>query len=202
MQNLRSTPQNAIRAPLSDPTEEKAWHRLLHRAWNAANRHPKEPTHDCRLGCGCNWESMLHMIECPTARPFFTECLAITRRVLGAPTRQFWQAAVIFGMQSNRKLLPEAARAFLRHALNVYYRDVTARATRGSTMHWTATIRDALLSLKKAVLRFAEGFRLLHTHRTHTALTAVAPDADRNRFPALVAVKENGAYTLLSLIHI
>ena len=37
---------------LTDPTEERAFRKVLHRAINANNRHPKAPTHACRLHCG------------------------------------------------------------------------------------------------------------------------------------------------------
>ena len=46
--------------PLSDPTEEKAWRKLLHRAINAKNRHPKNPDHTCWLHCGARSESIFH----------------------------------------------------------------------------------------------------------------------------------------------
>ena len=39
----------SLGTPLSDPSEEKAWRKLLHRAWNAKNRHPKEPDKACTL---------------------------------------------------------------------------------------------------------------------------------------------------------
>ena len=50
--------------PLSDPSEEKAWRKLLHRAWNAKNRHPKELDKACRHKCGVASESMIHMLTC------------------------------------------------------------------------------------------------------------------------------------------
>ena len=47
----------SLGTPLSDPTEEKAWRRLLHRGIDAKNRHSKSrtnpnPDHTCRLKCG------------------------------------------------------------------------------------------------------------------------------------------------------
>ena len=60
---------HSIGTPLSDPTEEKAWRKFLHRAINAKNRHPSAPDHDCRFKCGCKDESMIHLLKCPAVKP-------------------------------------------------------------------------------------------------------------------------------------
>ena len=53
----------SLGTPLSDPTEEKNYRRLLHRAIDARNRHPGA-NHTCRLLCGCADESMCCTWSC------------------------------------------------------------------------------------------------------------------------------------------
>ena len=71
--------------PLSDPTEEKNWRRLLHRAIDAKNtcRHSDLPDHNCRLLCGEPNESMLHMLRCTHVRPYWRACDSFATTVLG-----------------------------------------------------------------------------------------------------------------------
>ena len=55
---------SSLGTPLSDPTEEKQWRKLLQRALNTRNRDTRAPSKRCRLGCLCD-ESMLHLAQCP-----------------------------------------------------------------------------------------------------------------------------------------
>ena len=185
----------SLGTPLSDPTEEKAWRKLLHRAWDAKNRHPLEPDHSCRLGCGAE-ESMLHMIACRHARPLWTACLHFCRTTLQEPEATNTITAVIFGMRSSRTLMSETARALLRHAVGKYYRDVTKIGLNKARPHWTATFRDALIGLAEAAMRYAHKLRLLYVHRKYSNLTEIAPDEARDRFAALIEIRANGTSRL------
>ena len=49
--------------PLSDPTEERQWRKLVHRATYVRNRNPKEQSHVCRL-CRKHEESILNLFQC------------------------------------------------------------------------------------------------------------------------------------------
>ena len=88
----------SIGTPLSDPTEEKAWRKLLHRAINARNRHPTNPDKSCRLKCGCNDESMLHLIECMHARPLWSACAKFIQNTLGETTHRDLRMLIIFNL--------------------------------------------------------------------------------------------------------
>ena len=114
----------SLGTPLSDPTEENAWRKLLHRAINAKNRHPRNPDHACRLHCGERSESMLHMVRCRRVAPLWKACLDFCHRVLGERSDLNALGAVVFNVEgvnqgSSAKLLGEAARAFLRHAVRL-----------------------------------------------------------------------------------
>jgi hypothetical protein len=185
----------SLGTPLSDPTEEKAARKLLHRAWNAKNRHPKERDHSCRLGCGAT-ESMLHMIACPNARPLWLACLKFCRDVLKERQGPNVIMSVIFGTVGPDELMTEAGLAFIRHALSKYYRDVTLIHTKKLRIHWTRTFRDALLSYRDAVLRYAHAMRRLYANRLYSNLVEVVPEVDRDRFANLIAIGETGTFTL------
>jgi hypothetical protein len=115
---------SSIGTPLTDPTEENAWWRLIQRAWNAKNRHPTEPDKSCRLNCGCNDESMLHMITCSRAKPLWKACLKICTTLFNERDGLNIVSAIVFN-QDNGKMLSPLTRAFLRHAVQQYYQDVT-----------------------------------------------------------------------------
>ena len=158
----------SIGTPFSDPTEEKAWCKLLHRAWNAANRHPTAPHHDCRLGCGDKDESMLHMLTCPHTTQLWRTCATFTNQLLnyekgkeqgggsapGPPIRDH-PAAILFNTVG-KKLLPEQARAFLRHALGQYYAEATWVQEHGTTFRWQRVYARALSRFRDAVIRWAK----------------------------------------------
>ena len=185
----------SLGTPLSDPTEEKAARKLLHRAWNAKNRHPKEPDHSCRLGCGAT-ESMLHMITCPRARPLWKACLKFCRDVLGEKDAPNQYMAVVFGTVGPDELMSESGLAFMRHALSKYYRDATLIHTKKFRIHWTRTLRDALLSYRDAVMRYAYAMRRMYANRLYTNLVEVVPEKDRDRFPRLIEISQTGTFKL------
>ena len=56
--------------------------------------------------------------------------------------------AIIFGMATRDSLLPEAARAFLRHAYNQFYHDFANVDIKDAAFHWPLTFRDALHSFR------------------------------------------------------
>jgi hypothetical protein len=192
----------SIGTPFSDPTEEKAWCKLLHRAWNAANRHPTAPHHDCRLGCGDKDESMLHMLTCPHAAPLWRACVAFTNQLLNyergkeqgggcAPGPQIARhtEAVLFNTVS-KQLLPEQARAFLRHTLGQYYAEATRVQEHGTTFRWQHVHARALSRFRDAVIRWAKKIQLLYATRKYSTLTKQVPREVLFYYPQLVEFEE------------
>ena len=56
--------------PLSDPTEERQWRKLVHRATFVRNRDPSLPDHKCRL-CGLHEERILSLFQCQATAPLW-----------------------------------------------------------------------------------------------------------------------------------
>ena len=94
------------------------------------------------------------------------------------------------------ELMSESGLAFMRHALSKYYRDVTLIHTKKLRIHWTRTFRDALLSYRDAVMRYAYAMRRMYANRLYTNLVEVVPEKDRDRFPRLIEISQTGTFTL------
>ena len=68
----------SIGTPLTDPSIEKVWRRLLGRALYSPNRDPSNPVTSCRLGCYAD-DSQLHLVQCPHTRKLFSRLLISAR---------------------------------------------------------------------------------------------------------------------------
>ena len=187
----------SVGTDLSDPTEEADWRKLLHRAWSARNRFPKEPNHTCRLGCGNNDESILHMLQCQQAQQLWNAAITFCRQVLGERLPPSTLYAIIFGIGSvPNELMGEASRAFLRHVVGIYYRDMTRVHEEHATFIWERAFLDALRRFRDAVLRRGHTMRRHYVNRFYTNLVGVVSETDRNKYNFLAAISESGQTTL------
>ena len=180
-----------------DPTEERAWRRLLHRAVDARNRHP-HGDHTCRLLCGCTNESMLHLVRCWRVRFLWEACFKFATNVLKAdPNTLEVERAIIFNIGRDNKPLPLATRALLRHAVRWWYADLThINQTPGSHLMWEHTFCRTLEGLRDATLRHARAIRLHYIHRAHTNLQGIVSESERAKFSQLVTIHLDGTYEL------
>ena len=126
---------SSVGTPLSDPTEEKQWRKLLQRALNTRNRDTRAPSKRCRLGCSCD-ESMLHLAQCPkTARLWSLLLSALQAFDEKTPSLGDicpMERAIIFGIQDRGLgLLPLTTRATFRHAWQALYRNLTLVDVKG-----------------------------------------------------------------------
>ena len=152
----------SIGTPISDPTEENAWRRLLHRNIASKNRFPNEPDPSCRHKCGCQIERMTHTLNCMYIQPLWNACMEFCERALGNP--RFGQMgethvleAVIFNVHDS-KLVNETTRAFLRHAVGQWYADITKTALEGATFVWQHTyLTRTLAHLNACAQRHSDG---------------------------------------------
>ena len=181
--------------PLSDPTEEDAWRKLVHRAWSSRNRYPGKD-HRCRLGCPCADESQLHMIECPFAAPYWRAVSTFCTSILKSPIPTTGKRALIFGLRDKITLLPVEVRAFLRHAIRSYYSDMTAVHKNGVLFNYRQTFVRTLHSFRNALLRYAHTMKRLFHQRKFTDLEGITPTQARERFNLLIAIQINGDCTL------
>ena len=187
----------SLGTPLSDPTEEKTWRRLLHRAIDAKNRHNDLPDHDCRLLCGEPNESMLHMLRCPHVRPYWHACVSFATTVLNAKPHTIDPIeAAAFNVDYKLNLLNEASRAFFRHAVRWWYAALTRVHKEGAAFVWQSTFYTTLTKFREAVTRYAVQIRRHYIQRKHTNLTAIVPASQRTRFNTLITIQLDGTYTL------
>ena len=118
----------SLGTPLSDPSEEKQWRKLLQRALNTRNRDTRAPSKRCRLGCNCD-ESMLHLAQCPKTARLWKLLLSALQAFDETPPQ--WglrplERAIIFGIRDDSlALLPMVTRATFRHAWQALYRNLT-----------------------------------------------------------------------------
>jgi hypothetical protein len=181
--------------PISDPTEERQWRKLVHRATNVRNRNPKLADQNCRL-CGKHVEQIHTLFQCQATAPLWRACVTFTKDVLKAPNPHDMRDAIIFGIWSHGKLGPEIARAFLRHAYNVFYHDFSNVDVKNGHFVWQVTFREAIYSFRSAVLRYAVGLRQLHHTRIYTDLTNRAPREAYDRYHEVIHIEPAGQHTL------
>ena len=110
--------------------------------------------------------------------------------VLKAPRQHNATAAIIFGEWKVNTLGPEVARAFLRHAYNIFYHDFANVDIKKTRFIWQVTYREALLSFRNALLRYAVKLRQLHATRKYTSQTDQAPEEAYNRYPEVIKIRQ------------
>ena len=143
---------------------------------------------------------MLHLIQCRATKPYWKACIDFTTKVLLAPNPQRIEHAVIFGQWRRSDdpdpLGPEEARAFLRHAFNVFFHDFCNVNHKNIPFQWESTYLRALLSLKSAVLRRGKTFAVLYANRCNTALPEEIAEDDRDKFSQLIKVRPHGKFEI------
>ena len=138
------------------------------------------PTKKCRL-CGQVDESIIHIIRCEKAKPLWRESIRFCTDVLGAPTPTHTHEAIIFGMAGGTKLLPEDARAFLRHVYNHYYHDFANVEIKDIAFHPITTFDRAIRSFRDAGYRYGMKMKIMYASRKYTTLKGTAPKEARER---------------------
>jgi hypothetical protein len=110
------------------------------------------------------------------------------KRTPGPPIRDH-PAAILFNTVG-KKLLPEQARAFLRHALGQYYAEATWVQEHGTTFRWQRVYARALSRFRDAVIRWAKKIQLLYATRKYSTLTEQVPREVLFYYPQLVEFEE------------
>ena len=184
---------------LSDATEEKQWRKMVQRAINVRNRHPNLDDHTCRH-CRLETEDMLHLVKCRGLQNFWRACVNFTIKILLAPRPKSDVHAIIFGQwdrsDSPEPLGPEDARAFLRHAFNVFFHDFCNITHKKIPLMWESTYLRAVLSFQSAVLRRGKTFSVLYANRCHTSLPCEIPEEERNKYNHILIIKPGGQFHL------
>ena len=187
----------SLGTPLSDPTEERQYRKLLHRATYVRNRNKDAPDQRCRL-CHASTENIFHLFQCPQTKPLWNACLHFCQDVLGCEQARRVPEAIIFGLQNvgNQKMFCTEALAFLRHAYECFYHDFANVDLQGSAFYWQLTFSRALKSFRNAVLRYGMQHRILFNTRRFTNLVDTAPQEVRERFASVIDIGEGGDFAL------
>jgi hypothetical protein len=183
--------------PLSDPTEERQYRKLLHRATFVRNRNKDAPDQRCRL-CHASTENIFHLFQCSLTKPLWSACLKFCREVLGCEKPIRVPEAIIFGLQNvnKQKMFCIAALAFLRHVYECFYHDFANVDLQGSAFYWQLTFSRALKSFRNAVLRYGMQHRILFSTRYLTNLVDTAPQEARERFAPVIDIGTGGDFAL------
>ena len=190
----------SLGTPLTDPTEEKSWGRLLHRATDAKNRYPRGQ-HDCRLRCGCKDESMLHMVKCPLLSRFWRECFDFCRDVLKEPKDMDATWSAIFNLSTRHEPLSVLTCAFLRHAVRWWYAALTDIKEKGKgTFVREHVMCTTLERFQDAVVRYARSIRQHYVQRRFTNLEGHVAEKTRRQFEAVVHIELDGKYSLTNAL--
>jgi hypothetical protein len=155
----------SLGTPLSDPSEEKTWRKLLHRAIFVRNRDPAAPSKSCRLdGCQAT-ESMHHLAQCGVTRPLWNTLLqdflgSLPNHTVTVPSN--FERLIIFGQQSDKgcpqHMAPPLTRATLRHAWQTLYRHLTKLELSGIPFSIHRVYFETLLAIESAARRLAKAF--------------------------------------------
>ena len=118
--------------------------------------------------------------------------------VLGAPHEQFLDRLIIFNTIQHQMASTEAC-AFIRHAVNCFYRDFTMVDTHDKTFTWQLTFADTVHSFRNAVYTWAETIRIFTAVRRYSNKKKKKVPLDTlTRFNKLVTFSDAGLYFRLT----
>ena len=103
---------------------------------------------------------------------------------------------MIFGIDGPNTLLPEEARAFLRHAYNQFYHDFANVDVKQVPFHPEVTYAHALRYFRDVVYRYGMQLRILYNTRRYSTLEGTAPEEARKRYPKLITISAEGGFAL------
>ena len=135
---------------------------------------------------------MLHLVECSLTRPFWNAVRNFTTQVLGAPYQQHLAWLIIFNAVRPRRMASVEACAFIRHAVNCFYRDFAMVDTHDRAFTWERTFADAVHSFRNAVLAWAQSIRVFTTLRRHTNRKKRVAEDTLKQFGTLVTFSDQG----------
>ena len=135
---------------------------------------------------------MLHMITCQHTRPYWYAVKAFVKDILGAPDERFMERLIIFNIARGAMVSAEAC-AFIRHAVNCFYRDFAMVDTHDKRFTWQRTFADAMHSFRSAVFAWAQTIRIFTVLRRYSNKKKKNVPLDTlNSFNTLVTFSDAG----------
>ena len=184
----------SVGTELTTSEDEAVWFRFLHRGIFVHNRNREGDSIMCRLGCG-HEENQLHILRCPKILPAWKHLFSLLRDV-GMSKPRDTERAIIFGLQSNRALMNEGARALLRHAMREVWNAFSAVDLRDRPWRSKGVVLASLEALQRALIRRAARVSLLHANRQYTEEPDQISTADAAKFPEFITMSPTGEYAL------
>jgi len=171
--------------PLSDPTEEKVWRKLVNRALNVRNRDSRATSKLCRLGCKCE-ESQRHLAQCPFTATLWIRLREFLNSLPGRDkldTKFTLPQTIIFNIHPNKaekkiedmRLIDPLAAAAIRHMWNQLYYALTFFELHNRPFSTDHIFHRTLLSLRDAAFRLARKYIIEKIHHRYKATKQPSP---------------------------
>ena len=135
---------------------------------------------------------MLHLITCRLTRPYWHAVRAFCETVLGVPHQQFLERLIIFNTVRPQEMASVEACAFIRHAVNCFYRDFAMVDTHDRAFMWERTFANTMHNFRSAVLAWAQSIRVFTTLRQHTNRKKRVAEDTLKKFTTLVTFSDEG----------
>ena len=133
---------------------------------------------------------------CQAARTFWYGVEHFCKQILSDKDDWLFPRSIIFGINRQQKLLGEATRAFIRHAIRWWYAAMREIDIQGGTFVSELVMLRTVQSYRESVVRYAVSIRKHYIHRVHTKLVEMVSEETRTRFSDLVSIQEDGTYSL------
>ena len=111
--------------------------------------------------------------------------------MLGERHEQYLDRLIIFNTIRNEMASTEAC-AFIRHAVNRFYRDFAMVDTHDRYFMWERTFAEAMYSFRSAVLAWAQSIRVFTANRRYTNQKRQVSQDTLTQFNKLVTFSDEG----------
>ena len=184
--------------PITSDDDDKTWFKLIHRALYVRDRNPKAPTWECRAGCGCARESMMHLTECPEHDKVWDKAFQLLSNAGIAPPsgRKWRQRAIITGLWEKERMGPPEALALLRCVWRELYLEITRVETEKREYVWQRVWLYALTRLRAALVARAKQIQNMHAMRQFTNLVNQVSKEEAEKYSGLINMGVTGNYSM------
>ena len=132
------------------------------------------------------------MILCMQTKPYWNAVRTFVTSVLGATHERYFERLIIFNTSRGEMVSTEAC-AFIRHAVNCFYRDFAMVDTHDKKFTWQITFADAMHSFRGAVFTWAQTIRVFTATRKYSGKKKKQVPRDTlERFDKLVTFSGGG----------
>ena len=141
------------------------------------------------------WMPILHLLQCRYTQPFWNAVTSFLYTVLNTPHEQYTHKIIILNI-SRGKLISTEACAFVRHALNHFYRTFAMVDTHGATFVWKRIFNNTMMGFRNAVLTWALTLRIFRAIRHYSSREQLVAQSTIEQFPTLVTFDNNYAFAI------